>query len=95
MAKTGLLEMKSATITSKGQITIPKELRKEGGFKTGAKVAIMSYDDRIEIRPMEEVSKAARVFRPEYLKKLEKIMKMKGGKTFSSIEELDKELSNA
>ena len=48
--------MKTATITSKGQISIPKEIRSKE-FKTGSKVAILAYKDRIEIRPLKKVSK--------------------------------------
>ena len=53
-----LLEMKSGTITSKGQISIPKSIRNLGGFKEGEKIAILVYDDRIELRPMEQVDKS-------------------------------------
>ena len=53
-----LLEMKSATITSKGQISVPKRIRDLGGFKEGAKIAILAYDGRIELRPMEQVDKS-------------------------------------
>ena len=47
-----LVDMKTSTITSKGQIVIPKELRTESFFE-GSKVAILSYEDRIEIRPLK------------------------------------------
>ena len=53
-----LLKMKSATITSKGQISIPKYIRDLGGFKEGEKIAILAYDDIIELRPMEQVDKS-------------------------------------
>ena len=51
-----LIEMKSATITKKWQIAIPKFIRKIGGFKEGSKIAILAFDDRIELRPIDEVS---------------------------------------
>ena len=51
-----LIEMKSATITEKGQIAIPKDVRKMG-FKVGSKIVILAYDDHIELRPMEQMSK--------------------------------------
>ena len=51
-----LMEMKSATITEKGQIVIPKNLRKLGGFRVGSKVAILAYRDHIELRPMKHMS---------------------------------------
>lgn len=49
-----LIDMKTSTITGKGQIVIPKELRSEAFFE-GSKVAILSYDDHIEIRPLKEL----------------------------------------
>ncbi len=54
MAK--IKEIKTATITDKGQIAIPKDMRKIQGFKNGSKVAILAYDDKIEIRPMKHIS---------------------------------------
>ena len=52
-----LIDMRSATITSKGQISIPKTLREQAGITKGSKVAILSYHDRIEIRPLQVVEK--------------------------------------
>ena len=51
-----LVEIKTATITEKGQIAIPKEIRDSEGFKTGSKIAILAFDDHIELRPMKQVS---------------------------------------
>ena len=45
-------EIKTATITGKGQISIPKSLRNIQGFKAGDTVAIISYRDRIELIPL-------------------------------------------
>ena len=53
-----ILGMKSATITSKGQVTIPKELRKQAGFKTGSKVVFITLKDRVQVIPMEKISDA-------------------------------------
>ncbi len=49
-------EIKTATITSKGQICIPHIARNMKGFKEGAKVSILVYPDRVELRPMKQVS---------------------------------------
>lgn len=49
-----LVDVKTSTITSKGQIVIPKDLRGDT-FLEGSKVAILSYGDRIEIRPLKEL----------------------------------------
>jgi AbrB family looped-hinge helix DNA binding protein len=49
-----LIDVKTSTITGKGQIVIPKDLRSDA-FIEGSKVAILSYEDRIEIRPLKEL----------------------------------------
>ena len=51
-----LIEVKTAKITEKGQIAIPKDIRNMEGFKEGSNVAILAYEDRIELRPMKQVS---------------------------------------
>ena len=51
-----LIEMRTATITEKGQVAIPKELRDSKEFKEGAKVIILAFSDRIELRPMKQIS---------------------------------------
>ncbi|MCD4759698.1 AbrB/MazE/SpoVT family DNA-binding domain-containing protein [archaeon] len=51
-----LVEIKTAKITDKGQIAIPKDIRGFEGFKVGSKVAILAYDDKIELRPMKAIS---------------------------------------
>lgn len=44
--------MPSATITSKGQITIPKEVREELGLRVGDRVAFRVLDDgRVVVEP--------------------------------------------
>ena len=51
-----LIEIKSATITEKGQIAIPKDIRGKG-FEEGSKVAILAFDDHVELRPMKQINK--------------------------------------
>jgi AbrB family looped-hinge helix DNA binding protein len=51
-----LLEMKTITITEKGQIAIPKDMRKIGGFTEGTKIVLLAFDDHLELRPMKKVS---------------------------------------
>ena len=51
-----LIEVKSARITSKGQIAIPKDIRELEGFKEGAKIVILAFEDRIELRPLNKIS---------------------------------------
>ena len=50
-----LIEMKTAKITEKGQIAIPKDIRKLEGFKLGSKVVILAYKNKIEIRPLKKI----------------------------------------
>ena len=50
-----LMELKTAKITEKGQIAIPKDMRDREGFKKGSKVVILAFEDRIELRPMKQV----------------------------------------
>lgn len=50
-----LLKVKCLKMNSKGRITIPKDLRDEK-FKESHKVALLAYEDRIEIRPISYVS---------------------------------------
>jgi len=49
-----LLEMRTATITEKGQIVIPKDVRGQEGFKEGTKVAILAFENRIELIPLKQ-----------------------------------------
>ena len=51
-----LLKIKSATITEKGQIAIPKEIRELEGFEEGSKIAILAYNDRVELRPLNQIN---------------------------------------
>lgn len=51
-----LVEMKTATITEKGQIAIPKDIRKIKGFKVGSRVAVLAFEDHVELRPMKQIS---------------------------------------
>lgn len=46
--------MKTATITDKGQISIPREIREQENFTTGSKVAIITFKDHVEIRPLKK-----------------------------------------
>ena len=51
-----LLEMRTATVTEKGQIAIPKSIRKLEGFKEGTKVAILAFNNNVELRPLKQFS---------------------------------------
>ena len=49
-----LVEMKSATITAKGQIALPKHIRKIEGFHVGEKIAILAFPDHVELRSLKQ-----------------------------------------
>jgi AbrB family looped-hinge helix DNA binding protein len=49
-----LIDIKTTKVTRKGQIAIPRDLRGKE-FKEGSKVAILTYEDRMEIRPISYV----------------------------------------
>lgn len=47
-------EIKTATITSKGQICIPSSARNFPGFQEGSKITITVYPDKVEIKPLKQ-----------------------------------------
>ena len=51
-----LKEIKTITITEKGQITIPKILRDLNGFCVGSKISLLTFDDKIELRPLSQIT---------------------------------------
>ena len=52
-----LKELKTVKITSKGQIAIPKGIRKIEGFQEGSKIALLAFEDHIEMRPLKNLKK--------------------------------------
>jgi AbrB family looped-hinge helix DNA binding protein len=53
-----LISLKSVTITKKRQIALPKELKNNKLFKNGNKLVVLSFNDRIELRPLKSISKS-------------------------------------
>ncbi len=51
-----LMEIKTATITEKGQIVIPRHIRNTKGFSVGSKIAILSFKDHVELRSINQIS---------------------------------------
>ena len=51
-------EIRTATISEKGQICIPNIARSLAGFKEGTKVSVVVYNDRVELRPLKKLSDA-------------------------------------
>lgn len=54
--KKKIMEIRTVTITRKGQISIPNSIRKSKGFKEGSKIGVIVYDDRVELRSMNKIS---------------------------------------
>jgi len=47
-------DIRTATITRKGQISIPSIARQLAGFKEGTKINVVVYADRVELRPFQK-----------------------------------------
>ncbi len=47
--------MDASTVTSKGQVTIPKEVRRALGIRQGSRVAFVAKDGRCELRVVHHV----------------------------------------
>ena len=47
-------EIRTVEITRKGQVSIPSAVRARAGFEEGAKINVIAYDDRVELRPMKK-----------------------------------------
>lgn len=52
-----LLQIKTAKITERGQIAIPKGIRELEGFAEGSSIVVLAYDDHVELRSLEAVEK--------------------------------------
>ncbi len=52
--KSEIKEIRTVTITSKGQICIPNIARNIAGFKEGTKISVVVYTDRVELRPLKK-----------------------------------------
>lgn len=50
-------EIKTVKITDKGQICIPN-LARLNGFKEGSKINIIVFNDRVELRPLKNMSES-------------------------------------
>jgi AbrB family looped-hinge helix DNA binding protein len=49
--------MESVSISSKYQVVIPKEIRKQMGLKPGERVIMITFGGRIEIIPSRDLKK--------------------------------------
>jgi AbrB family looped-hinge helix DNA binding protein len=51
-----LIDIKTVTLTGKGQVSIPKNLRNAASLAENQKIAILTYDDHLELRPMKQIN---------------------------------------
>lgn len=52
--KNEIKEIRTATITQKGQICIPNVARNLAGFREGTKISVVVYTDRVELRLLKK-----------------------------------------
>ena len=50
--------MDASTVTSKGQVTIPKEIRRALGIRQGSRVAFAQKDGKVELRVVHRAPEA-------------------------------------
>lgn len=55
--------MSSSTVTSKGQVTIPADLRRRLGLKTGDRVYFLVEDGTIRLEPRSYAERTAGMFK--------------------------------
>ncbi len=61
--------MNTVTVSPKYQIVIPREIREKMAISAGAKLQVISFDDRIElipVRPMREMKGFLKGFDPDF-----------------------------
>jgi len=63
----------TSTITKKGQITIPKQIRESFDLKEGEKVFIEISNEEIKIKPRPDIFELAGKFKPRKVKDAVKI----------------------
>lgn len=51
--------MESSTVTSKGQVTIPKEIRRALGIRQGSRVAFAHEGGKVELRVVHQAPQSA------------------------------------
>ena len=49
--------MTAVTVSPKYQVVIPKDVREKMGIVSGQKIQILTYDNRIELIPIQKMSK--------------------------------------
>ncbi|GBR73277.1 putative transcriptional regulator AbrB family [Candidatus Termititenax aidoneus] len=55
--------MSTVTLSSKYQVVIPKEVRKDAGLQAGAILEVLVYGQRIELVPLQPLSNLKGIFK--------------------------------
>lgn len=88
--------MKTVTVSAKGQIALPKEIREVLHIETGSQLAVVIKDGKLVLEPVVTIPKSQAWFwSPEWQKKIAGSMDdVKAGRvrTFKSLEEMRKAL---
>ena len=50
LSNTSGIRMDTTSVTSKGQVTIPKEIRRQLGIRQGSRIEFVMAGDRVELR---------------------------------------------
>jgi AbrB family looped-hinge helix DNA binding protein len=58
----------TASVTHKGQITLPKKLRQQFGIAPFSKVLIVTDDAEIRLEPTQDITQLAGAFTPQEMK---------------------------
>ncbi|MGH7822255.1 MAG: AbrB/MazE/SpoVT family DNA-binding domain-containing protein [Candidatus Binatia bacterium] len=76
--------MASSTVTRKGQVTIPAEVRKRLGLRRGDRVVFVEEDDRVVLRPAENDVEAAfglvRAKKSVSLRRMDEVIRSRAGR---------------
>lgn len=86
--------MKTVTVSAKGQIALPKEIRDALDVDTGSKLTITIVDDKVVLEPVVTIPQSqAWAWSPKWQKKVAASVKdIKAGRlvSFKSIDEMRK-----
>ncbi len=81
-----MVEPEITTMSSRGQVVIPKEIRKEMKLKPKTKFVVFGYDDTVLLKRMK-IPDVKREFK-EFIKKSNENVKEHGGLSMKEINEI-------
>lgn len=82
--------MKLVTVTRKGQVTIPEEVRKKLGIRIGSKLLVESVDKDVVLMKKIEIAKSLEDLQ-KYCRKLAREIKYTPEKLWKDIERIRKQ----